>query len=74
MAHANSKPYDNMENKHISKIKHDLYKNAIASKDLISEHLKLTANAYERINDICDVKLSVKYPRIPGKRSEDEAW
>jgi len=48
--------------------------NDIASNDLISEHLKLTANAYERINEICDVKLPVKYPRTPGKKSDDEAW
>lgn len=41
---------------------------------IIVEHLKDVIKAYQRVNELIEPQLPVKYPRTPGFKADDDAW
>lgn len=41
---------------------------------IISDNFQGLISTLQRLNEIPEPQLSVKYPRTPGYRSEDDAW
>ncbi|XP_076091284.1 urethanase-like [Mytilus galloprovincialis] len=42
--------------------------------EFVHEHLKDVIKAYQRVNELIEPQLPVKYPRTPGFKADDDAW